>query len=109
MDPNVDPYSVEGLEKLLLEETQNKYEPFIPKDDSLSVLPPIKLRDEESQEIQTISVELANYVKESAVRFVTGDLSLERDWDKYVDSLNNIGLEKYLETYQKGYDRQYKN
>lgn len=109
MDPNVDLYSVEGLEKLLLQETRNKYEPYIPKDDSLSVIPPIKLKDEESQQIQTISVELSNYVKESTVRFVTGDLSLERDWDKYVESLNKIGLEKYLETYQKGYDRQYKN
>ncbi|MCJ8014740.1 ABC transporter substrate-binding protein [Paenibacillus sp. KQZ6P-2] len=108
VDPNVDPYAAEGLEKLLRDETKNKYEPYAPKGDALSVLPPIKLKDEESQPIQTISVELANYVKESTVRFITGDLNLDKDWDTYVQSLDKIGLRKYLETYQKGYDRQYK-
>ena len=108
VDPNVDPFTAEGLEKLLRDETKNKYEPYVPKTDALSVLPPIKFKANESQQIQTISVELANYVKESAVRFIMGDLNLDADWNKYVESLNNIGLEQYLETYQKAYDRQYK-
>lgn len=108
VDPNVDLFAIEGLEKLLLEETKNKYEPYIPQNDSLSVLPPIKLLAEESQQIQTISVELANYVIESTIRFITGDMSLDNDWDKYVKSLSDIGLEKYLEIYQQGYNRQYK-
>ncbi|MFC7677417.1 ABC transporter substrate-binding protein [Paenibacillus sp. GCM10028914] len=108
VDPNVDPFSAEGLELMLRDETKNKYEPYVPKTDALSVLPPIKFKDEESQQIQTISVELANYVKESTVRFITGDLNLDIDWDKYVESLDKIGLKLYLETYQQGYDRQYK-
>lgn len=108
VDPNVDLFAIEGLEKLLLEETKNKYEPYIPQNDSLSVLPPIKLLAEESQQIQTISVELANYVIESTIRFITGDMSLDNDWDKYVKSLSDIGLEKYLDIYQQGYNRQYK-
>lgn len=104
----MDPFTAEGLEKLLRDETKNKYEPYVPKTDALSVLPPIKFKANESQQIQTISVELANYVKESAVRFIMGDLNLDADWNKYVESLNNIGLGQYLETYQKAYDRQYK-
>lgn len=107
VDPNVDPFAAEGLEKMLRDETKNKYEPYAPKTDSLSVLPPIKLKDEDSQQIQTISVELANYVKESTIRFITGDLSLDKDWDNYVQNLYNIGLGKYLDIYQQGYDRQY--
>lgn len=97
----------EGLEKLLVEETKNKYEPYAPSD-NLSILPPIRLLDNENQAIQTLSVELSNYAGESMVRFITGDLDLDNNWDSYVKSLETIGLQTLIDTYQVGYDRQFK-
>jgi len=106
-DPSVDPYSPQGLEKLLYEETDKKYKPFTPPKEQAAVLPPIKLLSEENTELQTIRVELENYITESRVRFIIGDLNFNSDWDSYLQSLENIGLGKLLEIYQKGYERQY--
>jgi len=105
-DPNIDPYSPEGLEKLLFSETKEKYEPYKPTD--CEVMPTIKLTASETDDLQTISVELNKYIEESKVRFITGDMNIDSDWDKYVENLNNIGLKKYYEIFQKAYDRQYK-
>jgi putative aldouronate transport system substrate-binding protein len=102
--PGVDIYSPQGLEKLLYLETKNKYEPYAPS--HISVLPPIRLLNEENQELQTVRIELENYISESRVRFITGDLDLNGDWESYVENLQNIGIRKLLEIYQRGYDRQ---
>jgi len=105
-DPDIDPLGPMGMEKLMFMETRDKYEPYKPTD--CSVLPIVKLFASESDELQTINVELDKYIEESKIRFITGELSIENDWDEYVQNLDNIGLTKYIETYQKAYDRQYK-
>lgn len=61
--------------------------------------------DEEFQ-ITDISSTLYTYAVESMVRFITGDLNIETDWDAYVAELKNIGLDAYLEVSQAAYDRQ---
>lgn len=40
----------------------------------------------------------------SFASFVTGAASLDTDWDSYVDNLNTLGLERYLEILQNAYD-----
>lgn len=40
----------------------------------------------------------------SLAKFVVGDLSIDNDWDSYVEKLNKLGLENYLEIRQKSYD-----
>jgi putative aldouronate transport system substrate-binding protein len=106
MAKDVDPLSVEGMERMLYDETANKYQPYTPKD--VEVLPPIKLTTEESQEISTINVELGKFIQESKVKFIVGEMDIDAEWDNYVKNLENIGLQKYLDIYQKGYERQYK-
>lgn len=106
-NPNVDPYSPEGLEKMLYDETSKKYEPYASK--NASVMPPIKLLTEENEALSTITVELEKAISETEIRFIIGDLDLDKDWDSYVKNLDKIGLKKYLDTYQKAYDRQFKN
>ncbi|WP_256760592.1 extracellular solute-binding protein [Cohnella sp. WQ 127256] len=60
---------------------------------------------EQSDAIADIKIALTTYVKESLARFVTGDLNLDKDWDSYLNGLNKIGLEKYIEVSQAAYDR----
>ena len=107
MDPKIDPYTVDGLERMLYDATKNKYETYVSKD--YTVLPPIKLLDAESQDISTTGVELGKFITESRIKFIIGEQDIDANWDKYVKNLDSIGLKKYLEVYQKGYDRQYKN
>lgn len=106
-DQNVDKWSAAGLEKFLFDETKNNYVPYQSKE--FEVTPYLKLTPEETQELQTIKVELNKYIAESRTRFITGDLNVDKDWDSYVKNLDNIGLQKYISTQQKAYDRQFGN
>lgn len=106
-DANVDVGSAAGLEKLLFDATKNKMEPFAQSGD-LDIMPRLKLTEEETTEIQTIGVEIENYIEENMVAFITGTKSLEKDWDSYVAGFDNLGLPTLLKVYQTAYDRQMK-
>jgi putative aldouronate transport system substrate-binding protein len=47
---------------------------------------------------------ITDYIETSALAFVTGSMSLETDWDAYVEGLNGLGLARYLEINQAAYD-----
>lgn len=106
VDSKITKFDAEGLEILLYQETNRNYEPYAPK--GKMALPSIKLTAQESEEIQVIKVELEKYIEESRLKFLLGEWDLENDWDNYVNALDSIGIDKYLEVYQTGYDRQYK-
>ncbi|OUS67694.1 hypothetical protein B1748_35860 [Paenibacillus sp. MY03] len=106
-DPDIDPYSPEGLGKLLMLETENKYEPYTPTD--VSLLPPLKFLSDELDQVSTLRVELDNYIRESRAKFIMGNMNLESDWDAYLAAMDRIGLPKIVELMQTAYDRQYGN
>ena len=39
-----------------------------------------------------------------AIKFITGEESLD-NWDNYINTLNDMGMEKMLEIRQAAYDR----
>lgn len=80
-----------------------EYNKHFPKEGEY--VPVLKFSSEETKSINEIRSNLKTYVAESAARFITGDLSLEKDWDKYVSELEKIGLAKFLEVSQAAYDR----
>lgn len=61
--------------------------------------------DEENSEFAEIRSVLRTYVKESMVRFVLGDLDIEKDWDSYLAELEKIGYKQLLELNNKVYER----
>lgn len=69
-----------------------------------SVLPGLYFTEEASERIALDKTAVTDYTLESMVGFITGTLSLDNDWDTYVDTLNSIGLEEYLSLYQEAYD-----
>ena len=95
-----------GLEKLLYDATKEKMEPYAQKEGDWDVLPYLKLTDEEATKIQTIGVEVENYIEENKVAFITGRKDFDKDWDSYVKGFDNVGLPTLLEVYQTAYDRQ---
>jgi putative aldouronate transport system substrate-binding protein len=40
--------------------------------------------------------------------FVIGNADIDADWDTYIATLNDSGLEQFLEIYQTAYDAKYK-
>lgn len=106
ISPDLDPYTAAGLEKLLYQETKQKYEPYVSA--KYAMVPPLRLNTDELQKMETVSVELKNYVSNAIVQFITGDMNIATDWDKYIAGLKNVGVDAYLATQQTAYDRQYK-
>ena len=70
---------------------RGEYNKHFPKDGEY--VPALKFTSEETKSINEIRTNLKTYVEESAARFITGDLSLEKDWDKYVSELEKLGCQ----------------
>jgi putative aldouronate transport system substrate-binding protein len=100
VDP--DPMSVDGYERRLFEATE-LYEPHADK----SLVFPYGeawIDPGVSSELATLQTNIGTYVQQSAVQFVTGEESLDSDWDSYLGELDSLGLDRFLEIYQQAYD-----
>jgi len=95
----------DGYERRLLEAT-NLYEPFAP-DESL-VFPSEKLwpNPDTSAEIAELQTNIATYITQAQAEFVTGQRDINDDgaWQSYIDDLNGLGVDRYLELQQELYD-----
>ncbi|WP_256758744.1 extracellular solute-binding protein [Cohnella sp. WQ 127256] len=58
----------------------------------------------ESDEASILQTNIKNYVQQNALQFVTGNKSLDKDWDSYVKGLDSLNVARYLEILQKAYD-----
>lgn len=68
------------------------------------VRPPYQRTIEEAELYSDINTQITTYVAEMALKFVTGDESLD-NFDKFVEQLNALGLQKLLASEQAAYDR----
>ncbi|TBL80454.1 ABC transporter substrate-binding protein [Paenibacillus thalictri] len=92
--------------RVLYEETTKNYEPYKTKQ-SQSV-PPIFFNESQSTELSDLQKTIKDYVKEMSTRFIIGDASIDKEWDKYLKTLDSMNLKRYLEIYNEAYKAQYK-
>jgi putative aldouronate transport system substrate-binding protein len=45
------------------------------------------------------------YINENMARFITGDLDIDSNWDKYIKGFSALGTEKVIDSYQARYER----
>ena len=69
-------------------------------------LPQLLFTEDETYDLADYKTSVLSYVNECKVRFITGDLDIETDWDSYLAELENNGLEDYMALLQTVYDRQ---
>jgi putative aldouronate transport system substrate-binding protein len=104
-DPTKSLYDPDMVDPLLYDVSKNLMEPYAAKD--WKIVPPIKYTSDESTQLSTLTVDLKKYISENYAAFVSGQKSLDTDWDSYVSGLKSIGLDKYLQIVNTGYARQY--
>lgn len=75
-------------------------EPFLPEE----AWPQFTTTEEESNFLSSVGADLEKYVVETRDKFIVGQIPLS-EWDDYIKTLNQIGLEKYMSTYQDIYER----
>ncbi|MEA4889862.1 MAG: extracellular solute-binding protein [Clostridiaceae bacterium] len=89
-----------GMETRLYDATK-LYEPYYNTD----VVPHIIYIGEDiASEYADIKTALYDYMYLCTARFITGDMSIEKDWDSYLAELSNIGLENYIKMTQEALD-----
>ena len=62
--------------------------------------------DDELETLGSLQATIKNYVTEMLTSYIVGKESFDT-WDEYLNELNNMGLEEYLEIVQTAYDRQH--
>ena len=65
----------------------------------------LRFTPEEQDELNALLTDITTYVSESAVSFITGSMSLENDWQTYCETLEQMGLEHYMQILNAAYDR----
>jgi len=87
-------------DEMTREETKEKMEPFgeVP-------YPKVYLTNDEQKEINDIQVDLESYVEQMEAKFITGVESIDDKWDDYVETIEKMNLDRYIEIYQDAYDR----
>ena len=55
--------------------------------------------------VPEIKTNVVNYFKEAMTLFVIGDMDVEADWDEYIEELEALGMNEYLEIAQTAYTR----
>jgi len=93
-------------EPKLYQETLEKYYPYRPADGEYL---PININHTavEATEVGRLTSQINTFVQENIVAFITGNKSLDRDWNAYVAEFKRLELPLYLQIKQTAYDRQY--
>ena len=61
--------------------------------------------EQESDEMTALESSIKNYVKENIGMFIASEKNLDADWNSYITELEKMGLKRYIELSQAGYDR----
>lgn len=94
----------DDLEVILYNETKNNYKPY--KSADYETVPPLFMTNEQATEVADLSKTVTDYVEEMLARFVVGDVDIDKEWDTYLKTLENMNLKRLLEVYQEAYDAQ---
>ena len=73
-----------------------------------NLVPPLFMSAEDAVERAELEVTIYDYVYENVAKFISGDRDLDADWDMFQSQLKKMGLPRYLELMQKGYENQWK-
>ena len=96
----VEKYLTKTEDQMKAEERQKLYAPYLMKP-----LPLMNYTPEEANELSTLSTDISKVVNEQKAKWCTGQGDIDKEWDAYVESLNKIGLERYMEIHNEAYSR----
>lgn len=62
---------------------------------------------DKAAEAAQLKKDVYDYIEQSIAKFITADVDIDKEWDAYVKTLNDMGLSKYIELNQNAYDAVY--
>ncbi|QTD39458.1 extracellular solute-binding protein [Sporosarcina sp. Te-1] len=83
-------------------ENAAKAKPFRVKDED--IIPGLNYTMDEQDQVSSIMTDIQTYIDEMTAGFITGRKSFD-EWGSYIDEMNKMGAQTYLEISQQAYDR----
>ena len=84
----------------IYQENYALYEEYITDE----VWPRPYIASDDATRLSELRTDIFNTVAEKRAAWVTGVSDIDAEWDDYVESLNRMGLEEFVEIYQRAYD-----
>lgn len=72
---------------------------------SVIAFPDVYATPEEQAELDEVIVDINKYTASMEAKFITGEASVEKEYDAFLDTLKGMGVERVVEIYQAAYDR----
>ncbi len=91
-------------EGMLFRWSKENYAPY----DVDKTIPPLVITPDQAAQMGDLSTTITNLVNEYFANFINGTNDINKDWDSYVKSLNDAGLNDLIKMYQDAYDVKYK-
>ncbi|MFR8003203.1 MAG: extracellular solute-binding protein [Hydrogeniiclostridium sp.] len=101
---NVDLYSAEGFERRMMSVTEELYQPYDVSDTYQNMPNVLRYSETDAEERNLLHQDLQTLAKEYRVYFITGEKSLDDDWEEYIQALQNMQLDRFLELENAAYD-----
>ena len=60
---------------------------------------------DESEEFSQLSGDLVTYISETLSKLMLGELNLEGDFDTFISTIKEMGMDRLVEIQQASYDR----
>lgn len=67
--------------------------------------PVVSYTTEEIEKRNTVFKDITTYLEQAKAQFITGELDIDKDWDTYVRTVEQMNLEQLMEIEQAAYDR----
>lgn len=97
-----------SLQRFAMQEQRDAMKIWDNTDATTYMLPSYSITDAElSAEAANLWTDLSTYISESRVKFITGEMNLEADFDNYLAQLKTMGMDRYIEIQQTGLDAYY--
>ena len=96
------------MEVALYEESKNNYAPYLQPTDTIFPSNMLAYDEAQAAEVATTEAPFIEYVNEMTAKFISGELSIDSDWDSYVNDLEKMGMSTLLSLYQAAYDAKFK-
>lgn len=71
------------------------------------VFPNVYLTAEDQELVTRYSTDIKTYADQMEAKFITGELSIESDWDAYVATIQSMHIDEIVALYQNAYDVYY--
>ena len=85
-------------------EMSDIYDPYLL--DDRDIYPLAKFDAGDQDELTLLKTDITSYVDQKFAQWITVG-GVEAEWDSYLKELDNMGLARMLEIYQKGYNNYY--